>query len=82
LPWPRIVIPNCDDVEDLRVSGELGEHDHAAEKQQQRRDPADVVLGLGGRQQPGQHAQHASDEQPDPDPVEHAELTQYREQAT
>jgi hypothetical protein len=65
--------PDRDDVEDLRLPGELREHDHAGQEQQQRRDAGQVGRGLGPRQEAGEHEGDPQYEQADPDPVEDAD---------
>ncbi len=69
--------PGRDHVEDLRLLGELRQHDDPHQEHQQRPDLAHALPGDRQREQPGGHEDQTEHEQPDPDPVEHAKTPQH-----
>ncbi len=59
-----------DGIEDLSAPRQLRKDDHTAQKQEQRSYPAHIRLGLGARQQTGQHTQHTDQQYGHSDAVE------------
>ena len=59
-----------DDVEDLGPGGQLGEHDHGGEEDQDRRDPAERRLRVRTGQDAERHEQQTRAEQGGREPVE------------